>query len=198
MIQSEDFLNLFSTDERYFLSLPVLWSVTIDGVTENAINGVLEDAGENWSATINPGNMTRNNNIMVAQEVVLPQETSSFQAMESGSAMGGFLPGYGLNSRSNFLDRSFSINFLETKHDLEHNFFRPWAIAVGIKGLIASVPTLKSTISVQQYDNKGNPRKGFKFKNAFPTAVEGFTLNYENTEFTVKSVTFACQNYDKL
>ena len=41
-------------------------------------------------------------------------------------------------------------------------------------------------------------KKGFKFKKAFPTTVEGFSLNYENTDFKIKSITFACQNYEQL
>lgn len=198
MIQSNDFLNAFSTDERCFLSLPILWSVNIDGISESAINSTLSEGGEKWKASISPASLTRNGNIVVAQEVSLPNESSSFQAMESGSGMGGFLPGYGLNSRANFLDRSFSVNFLETQKDLEHNFFRPWMIAIGIKGLVEQGASLKGSMEVRQYNNRGQFKKGFKFSKVFPTAVEGFVLNYENTDFTIKSVTFACENYSQL
>lgn len=142
--------------------------------------------------------MTKHGNILVAQAVTLPNESSGFVAMESGATMGGFLPGYGLNARSNFLDRGFSVNFLETQLDIEHNFFRPWMIAVGIKGLIEEGQSLKGTMVVKQYTNRGNFIKGFKFKKVFPTAVEGFTLDYDNTDFKIKSVTFGCENYEQL
>ncbi len=198
MIQSNDFLNAFSTDERYFLSLPVLWSVNMDGVSEGSINEVLSDAGESWKASVSPASMTKGGNIIVAQACSLPSEGASFQAMESGSGMGGFMPGYALNSRSNFLERSFTVNFLETQKDIVHNFFQPWMIALGIKGLVESGPSLKGNMEVRQYNNKGQLKKGYSFKKVFPTGVEGFTLNYDNTDFPIKSVTFACENYQQL
>lgn len=193
-----EFFAAFSNDQRFFLHLPVLWSVTIDGVSEGAINSVLSDAGEGWRARISPNAMTgRSGNILVAQEVALPNETSSFSPLETG-AMGGYLPGYGLNNRSNFLDRSISVNFLETEVDIEHNFFRPWMIAIGTKGLIEEGVSLKANMQVRQYSNGGRLIKGFNFRKVFPTAVEGYTLNYENTDFKIKSVTFACENYEQL
>lgn len=196
MIQSTDFLLAFSSDPRFCLSIPVLWSVNIDGVSTGAINEVLSDAQESWRANMTPNSMTVNGNILPAQEVTIPTESSTFQAMNVGTGSGGYLPGYGLDTRSNFLDRSFTVNFLETSKDLEHNFFRPWMIAVGINGLVGS--SLKATMEVKQYNNAGQFRKGYKFKKVFPTAVEGFALNYDNTEFIIKSVTFACENYQQL
>jgi hypothetical protein len=193
-----EFFSSFSNDQRFFLHLPVLWSVTIDGISEGTINSVLSDAGEKWQAKTSPISMTRGGNILVAQEVTLPNESSGFSALESSSTMGGFLPGYGLNARSNFLDRSFSVNFLETQLDIEHNFFRPWMIALGIKGLIAEGESLRGNMQVRQYTNSGSFMKGFQFKKVFPTAVEGYTLNYDNTDFKIKSVTFGCENYEQL
>lgn len=195
-IQSSDFLQAFSSDPRFCLSIPVFWSVSIDGVSVGAINEILSDAQESWKANFDPNSMTVNSNILVAQEVTIPTESSSFQAMEVGSGSGGYLPGYALDKRSNFLDRSFTVNFLETSKDLEHNFFRPWMISVGINGLVGS--QLKGTMEVKQYNNAGQFRKGYKFKKVFPTAVEGFTLNYDNTDFIIKSVTFACENYQQI
>lgn len=192
-----EFLGAFSGDQRFFLNLPVLWSVTIDGVSEGAINSVLSEAGEKWQAKTSPSAMTKSGNILVAQSVTLPNEASGFVAMESGS-MGGFLPGYGLNARSNFLDRGFSVNFLETQLDIEHNFFRPWMIALGSKGLIEEGTSLKGNMSVRQYTNGGKFIKGFKFRKVFPTVVEGFTLDYDSTDFKIKSVTFGCENYEQL
>ena len=193
-----DFLAAFSGDNKYCLSLPVLWTVSIDGVTSGAINGFLECAGEGWTSSMVPNSMTKSGNILAAQQVTIPNESSNFQAMTMGSGMGGFLPGYGLDSRSDFLSRTFSVNFLETNKDLEHEFFRPWMIALGIKGLVETGASLKGDITVKQYDNQGGFRKGYHFQKAFPTNVEGFTLNYENTDFIIKSVTFACQNYKQL
>jgi len=172
--------------------------VSIDGVTESSINSVLGDAGESWQAKITPNDMTKNGNILPAQEVQLPSESATFQSMNTGSNMGGFLPSYALESRSDFLSRGFSVNFLETSVDLEHSFFRPWQIAVGIKGLVEQGVNLKANITVKQYNNKGQFRKGFQFYKAFPTNVEGFTLNYENTDFPIKTVGFACENYRQL
>jgi len=194
----EEFYSAFSGDRRFFLNLPVLWTVTIDGVSTGAINSVLSDAGESWQAKGSPGSYTRSGSILVAQEVGLPNESSNFAALESGSSMGGFLPGYGMTSRGNFLNRSITVNFLETEIDIEHIFFRPWMIAVGIKGLVESGPSLKGNMIVKQYTNGGKFIKGFQFKKLFPTAVEGYTLNYDNTDIKIKSVTFACENYVQL
>lgn len=196
--QINDFLIAFSNESKYCLSIPVLWTVSIDGVTESAINEVLNDAGEKWRAKIHPNEMTRGSTILPAQSVTVPQESSNFSAMVAGDSYGGFLPGYAMNSRSDFLSRSFSINFLETRQDLEHEYFRPWQIAIGIKGLVERGVNLKSTITVKQYTNDGQLRKGFVFNRAFPTAVEGFTMDYDNTDYPIKSVTFACERYSQL
>jgi hypothetical protein len=82
--------------------------------------------------------------------------------------------------------------------DLEHTFFRPWSIAVGINGFIESGPPLKATMVVKQYDNKGKLRKGFKFTKVTPAKMESLSLDYDNTTYTTKSVTFRCQNYEQL
>lgn len=197
-IQINDFLAGFSGDSRLCLNLPVFWGVTIDGVSEGSINSVLSYAGEKWAAKINPNAITANSNILAAQEVNLPTESSNFNAIASGSAMGGFLPTYGLQERADFLSRGFSVNFIETSMDLEHNYFRPWMIAIGIKGLIEQGANLKSTIEVKQYKNNGSFLKGFRFKKAYPTAIEGFSLNYNDTDFKIKSVTFAFENYEQI
>jgi len=196
--QPNDFLEAFSGESQYCLSLPILWTVTIDGVENNAINEMLELSGEKWRATITPNSMTKNGNILPAQSVSIPNESSNFVAGEIGQSSGNFLPGYALNNRQDFLSRSFSINFLETKEDLEHDYIRPWIIALSVKGLIEWGKKLKADIIVKQYTNGGELRKGYIFRKAFPTAVEGFQLDYNNTDFTIKSVTFACQNYEQL
>lgn len=194
-----EFLGAFANDQRYFLNLPELWSVTIDGVSEGSINTVLNYAGEKWQARTSPESMTRGGGILVAQAVNLPSEGSTFDPYPSGGTMGGFLPGFGLGNRQNFLnDRQISVNFLETQLDIEHNFFRPWMIALGIKGLIEEGVSLKGNMQVRQYSNGGQFIKGFKFKKVFPTGIESYTLNYESNPFPVKSVTFACENYEQL
>jgi len=196
-IQINDFLNAFSREAKFCLSLPVFWSVSIDGVSTGSINSVLQSAQEKWRATTSPEDMTRNGNILVAQDVGLPDEQAVFGIASMNNA-GGFLPSYVMNNRNDFLSRQLSVNILETNEDLEQNYFRPWMIAVGIKGLVENGPNLKGTMVIKQYDNQGNLRKGFKFNKVFPKSVEGYTLNYQNTDFKVKSVTFACQNYEKL
>jgi len=171
--QIEDFLQAFSGDARYCLSIPVLWSVSIDGVSNDSINYYLQLAGEKWRANINPISMTKNNNILPAQSVTIPTEGANFGASPIGENSGGFLPGYVLNSRQDFLSRTFSVNFLETRKDLEHEYFRPWIIALSIKGLIESGSNLKADITVKQYTNNGELRKGYIFRKVFPTAIEG-------------------------
>jgi hypothetical protein len=196
--QINDFLQAFSGDAKYCLSIPVLWTVSIDGVTESAINSVLSDAGQKWQAKIAPNAMTKSGTILPAQSVTIPQESGNFSAMTSSDSYGGFLPGYAMNSRNDFLSRSFSINFLETRQDLVHEYFTPWQISINLKGLIERGVNLKSTITVKQYTNQGELRKGYVFHRAFPTASEGFTMDYDNTDYPIKSVTFACENYSQL
>lgn len=204
-IQIVDFLNNFApipgtTENLIFgMHLPVLWTVTIDGMSVDEINLQIEKARHEWSANISPIDMTTaEGNILVAQSVTLPTESSGFSPMNMGNAMGGFLPGYAMDARSNFLERSFSINFIETQTDIIHEFFRPWMIAVGIKGLIENGPSIKSTIEVRQWSNRQEMLRGYRFIKAFPTAVEGFTYDYANTDFPIKSVTFACQDYQQI
>ena len=193
------FFNTFTTDKKFALNLPVFWTVNILGVEPDNINSVLSQAQEKWSANTSAMTMTKDGNILVAQEVNIPNEASRFDPYAPGSNMGGYLPGYGMASRTNFLnDRQISVNFLETQVDIDQNYFRPWLIALGIKGLIEHGPTLKATMIVKQYSNDGKLMKGFKFNRTFPTAVEGYRLDYDNTDFKIRSVTFACDNYEQL
>ena len=144
-----------------------------------------------------PSQFTKSGGILVAQEVSIPSETSTFDPFSCGSNMGGFLPIYGMGNRADFLTgHKTTVNFLETATDIEHYFFRPWMIAIGIKGLVEDGSSLKGTMEVKQFSNSGKFIKGFKFNKVFPTAVEGFSLTYDNSDFkNNKSVTFACQNY---
>tara|TARA_R110002051_G_scaffold73476_4_gene133469 strand:+ start:3431 stop:4024 length:594 start_codon:yes stop_codon:yes gene_type:complete len=194
--EAKSFLQAFSKDGKFFLPQPFLWKVTIDGGVTGAINSTLGKAGEKWKATTTPDEFTKDSSILVAQEVTLPNERSEYNEFGQTNR-GGFLPGFGLTQRDSFLARGITINFIETDVDIEHNFFRPWAIAVGIDGLVNM--GLKTTITVKQFGNDGSMRKGFKFLDAFPTACEGYTLNYGGDQsFTVKTVTFACRNYEQL
>ena len=200
-VHSNDFLSKISgSDGKFLLSLPILWGVTIDGGNLGGINSVLSDAGEKWQAKYNTKDYmdAAKNTILVAQEVTIPNESSNFSAPGVSDSTGGFMPGFGLQTRATFLDRTFTIEFLETNDDLEYNFFRPWMIAMGIHGLIEDGKKLKSIIEVQQFNNQGARKKGYRFVDAFPITVDGFTLNYENTDFTVKKVTFACKNYQPI
>jgi hypothetical protein len=197
-IQINDFLNAFSKEAKFCLSLPVFWSVSIDGVSTGSINSVLESAQEKWRATTSPEEMTRSGNILVAQNVTLPGEGYTNGVASFGEGSGGFLPANIMDARDHFGSRDVAVSFLETNVDLEHTFFRPWAIAVGINGFVESGPPLKATMVVKQYDNKGNLRKGFKFMKVTPIRMEALNLDYTDTTHKVKSVTFRCQNYEQL
>ena len=203
-----DFLDAFSLDgsaesagafgydfnDRFFLSHPFLWKVSIQANKglQQAVNDACAKAGDTWLAESLPDNYTKGGTILVAQEVSIPGEQSSFGEFGQQNR-GGFLPGYGVTQRESFLTRQLSINFLETRADIEHTFFRPWLIAIGIDGLIN--PSLKCIIQITQYDNKMQRRKGFIFEDAFPTVCQPYNLGYGGGEFTIKSVTFACKNY---
>jgi len=189
-----DFLQAFSSESKYFLSHPFLWKVKIMDDISSAINSALTNGGEQkWQANVSPSDLSKDGAILVARQVVLPVESSVFTP-QSVPNRGGFLPGYALVERNDFLTRSFSINFIETQKDLEHGFMRPWAIALGIDGMTNF--DLRTNIIVEQYNNKGKKKKGFKFLDAFPTAVEGYTLSHSSDEFIEKSVTFGCKNYE--
>ena len=191
-----DFLQAFSSESKYFLSHPFLWKVKIMDDISSAINSALTNGGETkWRAKVSPSDLSKNGSILVARQVTLPNESSAFTAM-SVPNRGGFLPGYALTERNDFLSRSFSINFIETQKDIEHEFMRPWAIALGIDGMTNF--GLRTNIIVEQYNNEGDFKKGFKFLKAFPTAVEGYTLNHSSDDFIEKSVTFGCTNYEPL
>ena len=132
--------------------------------------------------------------MIYAQEISFPGEQSSFDQFGANNR-GGYMPGYGLIQRESFLSRNVTINFFESS-GLDEGFFRPWAIAIGTKGLIGN--SLKSTINVKQL--KQGPkqlsnRRTWRFEEAFPTNVEGFTINYGPQEFTAITVTFAFRNY---
>ena len=191
--EAKTFLDAFSNDPNFFVSHPFLWKVSLDaGSVTGAINSALSKAGEKWDASVFPDRLTNDGALLVARSVTLPQESSEFTPIGVDNR-GGFLPGYGLVQRTDFLSRSFSLNVLETGSDLEHFFFRPWLIALGIDGLTNF--NLKCDITVQQFNNDGTQRKKYVFEKAFPTAVEGYTLNYNDGEFIEKSITFACNNY---
>ena len=193
--EAKAFLDAFSTDPNFFVSHPFLWKVSIDTNVSGAINAAISKANENWKAKVNPEDLTRSGTLLVARQVTIPQESSEFTPIGVENR-GGFLPGYGLVQRTDFLSRSFSLNVLETGEDIEHGFFRPWLIALGIDGLTNF--KLKSDITVTQYNNDGSKRKGYVFEAAFPTAVEGYNLNYGDGDFIEKSITFACKNYRQL
>jgi hypothetical protein len=197
--EAKSFLDAFSEDPNFFVSHPFLWKVSIDKNVSGAINAAISKAGRgsnnDWKANVHPSNLTKNGSLLVARQMTIPQESSEFTPIGVENR-GGFLPGYGLVQRTDFLSRSFSLNVLETGDDLEHGFFRPWLIALGIDGLTNF--GLKSDITVTQYNNDGSKRKGYVFENSFPTAVEGYSLNYNTEDFIEKSVTFACKNYRPL
>ena len=88
------------------------------------------------------------------------------------------------------------LNFqytLLSRTDIEHNYLRPWMIAIGRDGLVNGI--YRGSITVTQQSNNGGPHKGYQFSHVFPTNCEGFTVNYGSQDFLAKTVTFACRDY---
>jgi len=198
-----DFLDGYSRERQYFLSLPFLWKIEFiyDGNPSLWLNidEALEKAGERWRVQSVPAAFTKNGNVLVAREVTVPNETSSILTPGGDINKGGYLPGFGVDQRANFAARNLTVNFFDTNSDIEHTFFRPWMIAIGIDGLIGrglGKSLLCDSVILRQYDNIGRVRKGYQFDEVFPTNVEGYTLNYDGGgEFIEKSITFAFKNY---
>jgi len=196
-----DFLDGYSYSERFFLSHPFLWKVQFSYNSElitninTAIAKAYSSDSKDWRAVTEPDFFTRNDNILVAREVNVPNENSQFDIAGSQN-LGGFLPGYALNKRVDFLTKNLGINFFDTQDDIEHNFFRPWMIALGIDGLINR--KLLCKITLKQYNNRMQLRKGYEFIDVFPTNVEGYRLSYQDEDFLEKSVTFAFKEYKPL
>jgi hypothetical protein len=71
-------------------------------------------------------------------------------------------------------------------------------MALGIKGLVSQGVSLKSTITVKQYNNRGQLRKGYVFYNAIPITSEGFSVDYDNSDFIKKDIAFVFQRYKQL
>lgn len=219
MRETYDFLDGYSRERKYFLSLPNLWKINFQYSDSGALMGdqagppgsessgevglpsaiqrALNDADEGWRVKKGPLEFTKNGSVLVAREVTIPQENTQFIAPGAEINKGNYLPAFGAERRMNFLERNLAINFFDTEEDLEHIFFRPWMIAVATHGLIER-DLLCPTVELRQYNNRGEMRKGYKFIDVFPTNVEGYNLNYNNTEFLEKSVTFAFKNYIQL
>lgn len=191
------FLTNFAIFRDYSIPLPFLWTVTITNGAQLAaqIRATLTSINHNWSVKdAREWTEVSTNNILVAQEVSTPTETAEMAIMGPESNRGGYMPGYGVNQRTDFLQRSLTINFIETNTDIETEFFRPWIVAIGTDGLIGG--RFKAEINLTQYDRQMKIRKQYKFTGAFPTSTEGSTLNYSNDDFIVKSVTFGYTKYD--
>ena len=196
-----DFLDGYSYSERFFLSHPFLWKVEFnyDSSLIPQINVAAAKSypdSNQWRAISEPRLFERNGNILVAREVTVPNENSQFD-IAGAQNLGGFLPGYALNKRVDFLSKNLAINFFDTQDDIEHTFFRPWMIAIGNDGLL-NRKLLCTNVILRQYNNRMELRKGYIFDDVFPTNVEGYNLTYNDEEFKEKSVTFAFKNYRPL
>ena len=219
MREAYDFLDGYSRDRKFFLSLPTLWKVNFQysnvgalqpgqpGVPgssssgpvglPSAIQRALFDADEGWRVKNEPMEFTKNGSVLAAREVTVPQENTQFLAPGGEINKGNYLPAFGAERRMNFLERNLAINFFDTEEDLEHIFFRPWMIAIATHGLIER-DLLCTAVELRQYNNRGEMRKGYRFTDVFPTNVEGYQLNYNDDDFKQKSVTFAFKNYIQL
>ena len=219
MREAYDFLDGYSRDRKFFLSLPTLWKVNFQysnvgalrpgepGVPGSAYSGpvglpsaiqrALNDADEGWRVKNEPMEFTKNGSVLAAREVTVPQENTQFLAPGGEINKGNYLPAFGAERRMNFLERNLAINFFDTEEDLEHIFFRPWMIAIATHGLIER-DLLCTAVELRQYNNRGEMRKGYRFTDVFPTNVEGYQLNYNDDDFKQKTVTFAFKNYIQL
>ena len=191
---TNSFLDKFSNDRNFSLPFPFHWTVTIDdnnlpSAITTAINKInlnlTVTSSDKWTDTLS-------DNIFVAQEVQIPSESIEMTSLAQENR-GGFMPGYGVTQRTDFLSRNITINFLETEKDIETELFRPWIIALGVDGLLNQ--NLKSIITVKQYTRDGSVRKVYAFKGVFPTNTEGYNLTYGDQDFLVKTVTFGYTNY---
>ena len=193
----KQFLDSFSNNPTFSLPLTFQWTVTIDyRDLKTEIKKVLENLDNTTDWSVYDSNkwtgFGEHSNILVAQEVSLPSE--SYQTISLGQPnRGGYMPGYGVTERSDFLSRNISINFIETGVDIEAHLFRPWIIALGTAGLLNT--KLRADINITEYNKDMSVRKEYKFLKAFPTNSEGYTLNYTSGEFIVKSVTFGFTDY---
>ncbi len=158
------------------LPQPFFWSVMIQG-PENL-------------PEFTPGRDLVN---IAAQEVTVPSETASFADFGQENR-GGFMPALGMDQRESFLGRNITINFLEMAGgDVEHNFLRPWLVAISTFGLINGFG--RGLVKVEQMTNSGaGLRKSYTMERAFPTNCEGFSVNYGTQDFVQKTVTFAGDN----
>lgn len=193
-LTTDVFLDRFSSQRRFSIPHPFMWEVTVDGTVGlvSEIQSVLNDYGLGGNHTVKNVDMWGNGGKLVAQEVTLPSESYEVASIGQDNR-GGWMPGYGVTQRTDFLSRNMTINYLETADDIETSFFRPWTIAVGSAGLLNT--KLRSTVIVTQYTRDNRRRKTYQFDRAFPTNVEGYTLNYGDGEFIVKTVTFAFHSY---
>jgi len=193
-----DFLSNYGVGgpSKFYLSLPSLWKIEFSnaGMVKDHVDKALEKADEKWRVKNTPEDFVKNGNTLVAREVTVPGETTEFLQAGADINKGGFLPGFAVEKRQGFLTRTLGVNIFDTNDDLEHTFFRPWMIAIGIDGLL-NRGLLCPNVILRQYNNKGEIRKGYNFIDVFPTNVEGYTIDYDNEQFMEKSVTFAFKNY---
>jgi hypothetical protein len=194
MSLTSNFLDKFSTDRNFSIPFPFLWTVTIDDNNlPSYISSAISKINQRWSVS-NISNWTDKlaDNVFVAQELQIPSESIEVTSL-SQENRGGFMPGFGITQRTDFISRNVTINFLETEKDIETELFRPWIIALGVDGLLNQ--NLKSTITAKQYTRDGKVRKTYKFTGVFPTNSEGYSLTYGDQDFLVKTVTFGYTNY---
>ena len=196
-----DFLSNYSVGgpPKFYLSLPSLWKIEFSNASSvvGQVDKALTKARERWRVKNTPEEFVSNGNTMVAREVTVPGETTEFLEAGADINKGGFLPAFGVEKRQGFLNRNLTVNVFDTNEDLEHNFFRPWMIAIGIDGLI-NRGLLCPNVVLRQYNNKGEIRKGYIFTDVFPTNIEGYTIDYDNESFLEKSITFAFRNYEPI
>lgn len=191
----QQFLDKVSNDPRFYLPLPFMWMVDIDAEIVGEVEQALNRA--NIKMPVKSPNDWRGGgdtaSCLVAQEVTLPNESAVVTNIGMNNR-GGAMPGHGVVERTDFLSRSVTVNFIESDNDITDSVFRPWITAIGTTGLIDGKLRGKA-LTLFQYGKDGKLRKTYSFKDFFPTNCEGYTINYQDDDFTVKTVSFAYTDY---
>ena len=187
-----EFMNKLSSDKSFYTPIESLWEVTF---TKSPTISLPQMYGK--VSGVHNGSSAGKHSRYLATTVTIPNERPTIQSFSTGNNnTGGYLDGYGVSKRPAFATEApVSINFIETEDDITDTYFRMWCIAVGRKGLITD-NDFKGEMIVREYNTQGIVRKTFKFSGVFPTAVEGYQLQYSpETTIRQKSVTFGYENY---
>jgi hypothetical protein len=154
--------------------------------------------------------------VLLAQNVVFPQDAFNIEDVRPGGGANGYLGLPTSGQRGVYGGQNnLNITFLETNIDVFDYFIRPWIIAGSYKGMIelgeedendlkCNMQVVLFTRDFASYNNnlpqtqrKLEIRKVFEFDNVIPYQVKGDALSYgEMTSSNIeRTVTFAFTRY---